>query len=41
MPEQSVFYDRVLPILFVALGIVMVGLILFALGVLTGLIPWR
>jgi hypothetical protein len=41
MPEQSVFYDRVLPILFAALGIVMVGLILFALGVLTGLIPWR
>lgn len=40
MPDKSVFYDRVVPVLFVALGLIMLLLIVFALGVLTGLIPW-
>lgn len=40
MPEQSVFYDRIVPLMLVILGVVMVGLIVFAAGVLTGLIPW-
>ena len=40
MPERSTFYDRVVPVLFVALGIVMLLLILFALGVLSGVIQW-
>lgn len=40
MPSDSVFYEKVMPILFVALGILLLGLILFAAGVLTGIIPW-
>lgn len=41
MPEDSVFYDKVLPALFVVLGVVMIVLIAFAVGVLAGIIPWR
>ncbi len=41
MPEQSVFYERIVPLVLALLGVVMVGLIVFALGVLSGLIPWR
>lgn len=41
MPERSVFYDRIVPLVLAILGMVMVGLIVFALGVLSGLIPWR
>ncbi|MCA9903513.1 MAG: hypothetical protein KC547_06630 [Anaerolineae bacterium] len=40
IPEQSVFYGRIIPIVFVLLGVVMLLLILFAIGVLTGLIAW-
>jgi hypothetical protein len=40
MPSDSVFYDKVMPVLFVAFGIVLLVLILFAAGVLTGIIPW-
>jgi len=40
MPEQSVLYDRLVPILFVVLGLVTLALIVFSLGVLTGLIHW-
>lgn len=40
MPEGSMFYDRIVPALFIALGVVMILLILFAVGVLTGLVPW-
>ena len=40
MPERSTFYDRIVPVLFVALGIVMLLLIVFALGVLSGVIQW-
>ncbi len=41
MPEQSIFYDRIVPLMLIVLGVVMVGLIVFAAGVLAGLIPWR
>lgn len=41
MPNNSLFYDKVLPILFLGLGIVMVLLILFAAGVLSGVIAWK
>ncbi len=41
MPEDSVFYDKVLPVLFVILGVIMLVLIAFAVGVLAGIIPWR
>jgi hypothetical protein len=40
MPERSTFFDRVVPILFVVLGVVMLLLIVFALGVLSGAIQW-
>lgn len=40
MPEQSVFYDKVLPALFIGLAVIMGVLILFAIGVLTGVVPW-
>jgi hypothetical protein len=40
MPENSVFYEKVLPVLFVGLAVVMVLLIAFAVGVLTGIVPW-
>lgn len=40
MPERSVFFEKVVPILLVLMGVVMVGLIVFALGVLLGLIAF-
>lgn len=40
MPEQSVFFDRLVPIVMILLAVIMVGLIVFSLGVLTGLIRW-
>jgi hypothetical protein len=41
MPEDSVFYSWVVPILLVVLGIITFALIVFAAGVLLGLIPWQ
>jgi hypothetical protein len=40
MPEQSILYDRIVPVIFVALGIVTVVVIIVSLGILTGLIRW-
>ena len=40
-PSQSMLYDRILPIVFIALGIIMALLILVATGVLLGLIQYR
>lgn len=40
MPERSTFFDRVVPILFVVLGVAMLLLIVFALGVLSGVVQW-
>lgn len=41
MPSQSLFYDRVMPILFVALAIVMIVLIGIAAGVLLGIVHYQ
>ncbi len=41
MPQGSVFYERIVPILLVTMGVVTLLLILFAVGVLLGVIPWR
>ncbi len=38
--DDSTFYDRLIPILFVVLIVITVALIAFALGVVTGVIPW-
>ena len=40
MPDNSAFFDRVIPILLITLSVVMAGLIIFALGVLLGFIPF-
>jgi hypothetical protein len=38
IPPNSIFFDKIVPILFTGLGILMVLLILFALAVLVGVI---
>jgi hypothetical protein len=40
MPEGSTFYERIVPLVLVGLALIMTGLILFALGVLLGLVPF-
>jgi hypothetical protein len=40
MPKNSLFYDRVVPILLVGMAIVMAALILLAAGVLLGFISF-
>ncbi|GEM_PF-6733097 len=40
MPEKSVLFDRVIPATFIVLAVIMALLVLFALGVLLGVIPW-
>jgi len=40
-PSQSMLYDRILPIVFIVLGIIMALLIVVAAGVLLGLIQYR
>ncbi len=40
MPENSLFYEKVIPILLIVLGIVMVALIVFAAAVLMGVIKF-
>lgn len=40
MPAGSVFYDRIIPLLLVGMGVVLVAMILLAAGVLLGLIPF-
>ncbi len=39
--EGSFFYTRLLPVLIVAMGVLTAGLVIFAAGVLLGLIPFR
>ncbi len=41
IPEQSFFYDRLVPILLLILGLVMATLIAIAAGVLLGFIQYR
>jgi hypothetical protein len=41
MPEDSLFYERLVPILLVLLGIIMVILILLAIGILLGIVPFN
>ncbi|MBI5032747.1 MAG: hypothetical protein HZB51_19660 [Chloroflexi bacterium] len=40
-PTQSMLYDRILPLLFIVLGLVMTTLIVIAAAVLLGLIQYR
>ncbi|HEX9797118.1 MAG TPA: hypothetical protein VGA52_09030 [Anaerolineales bacterium] len=41
MPADSAFFERVVPALLVVLGIITVGLIVFAAGILLGFIPFQ
>jgi hypothetical protein len=41
MPDQSFFYDRMIPILLLLLGLVMATLIVVAAGVVLGVIHYR
>jgi hypothetical protein len=38
MPQHSFFFDRIVPILLIIMAIILVGLMLFAAGVLVGLV---
>lgn len=38
IPEQSVLYDRLVPIALIGMGVIMVGIVMIALGILLGLI---
>jgi len=40
LPQKSVFFEKIVPASLVMLGVVMVVLVLFALGVLAGLIQF-
>jgi hypothetical protein len=40
MPANSVFFEKVVPILLALMGLLTVGLVLFAAGVLMGLIKF-
>ncbi len=41
MPRDSLFYERMVPLILIGLGLVTLLLILVALGVLLGLVPFR
>ena len=41
MPERSLFYDRIVPLILIALGIIMGLLIVIAAGVLLGFIHYQ
>lgn len=40
MPKESFFFEKVVPALLVVMGVVMLGLIVFAAGVLFGLVKF-
>ncbi len=40
-PEGSWMYDRLIPVLFVMLALVLVVIVLFSVGVLTGLVHYQ
>jgi hypothetical protein len=41
MPSDSVFYEKVFPILLIVLGVITAVIILFAAGVLLRIIPFQ
>lgn len=41
MPSNSHFYERIIPALLLLMGIVAAALILFAVGVLLGFVPFQ
>ncbi len=41
MPEGSVFYEKVVPVLLIGMAVLTVIFVLFAAGILLGFIPFR
>lgn len=41
MPSESLFYDRIFPLILVALAVVMIVLIVIAAGVILGLVHYQ
>lgn len=41
IPSNSVFYEKIVPILLVGLGLIMLALIVVAAGILLGFISYR
>ncbi|MCA1553423.1 MAG: hypothetical protein LC737_03500 [Chloroflexi bacterium] len=41
MPKASTFYDRIVPLMLLALGVLTLVLILVAAGVLVGIVRWQ
>lgn len=40
IPKGSIFFERIIPVLFIAMGVLMGFLVLFAVGVLIGIIQF-
>lgn len=40
MPENSVLFEKIVPAALILLGIITLGLILFALNLLLGIVPF-
>jgi hypothetical protein len=40
MPKDSLFFEKIVPISLVTMGVITVGLILFAAGVILGIIQF-
>lgn len=40
MPQNSIFFEKVVPILLVTMGVITAALILFAAGILLGIIQF-
>lgn len=40
MPRTT-FYERVLPVVFVGIGVILLVIIVIAVGVLLGITPWH
>jgi hypothetical protein len=38
MPQKSLFFEKIVPILLIIMGIIMVALVLFAAGVILGVV---
>ena len=41
MPTQSIFYEKVIPLLLIGMAVVTVIFILIAVGVLLGVVPYQ
>lgn len=41
IPQHSIFYERIVPLAMILLGLLMAVIVLFAMGVLIGVIPYK